>query len=63
MTDTQAFTLRLPPDLYDKLRKAAFDQHTSMNALIIVAIREQHDELRLVTSGPVPPCRVRSCYA
>lgn len=41
--DTQALTVRLPPDLYDKLRKAAFDQHTSMNALIIEAIRVQHD--------------------
>lgn len=41
--DTQAFTVRLPPDLYDKLRQAAFDQHTSMNALIIAAIRHQQD--------------------
>lgn len=36
-------TIRLPDDVYDKLRKAAFDQHTSMNALIIAAIRQQHD--------------------
>ena len=42
--DTQALTVRLPPDLYDKLRKAAFDQHTSMNALVIAAVRNQHDE-------------------
>jgi predicted HicB family RNase H-like nuclease len=41
--DTQALTVRLPPDLYDKLRKAAFDQHTSMNALIIAALRHQQD--------------------
>jgi predicted HicB family RNase H-like nuclease len=43
MTDTQAFTVRLPPDLYEKLRKAAFDQHTSMAALIIEAIRVQQE--------------------
>jgi predicted transcriptional regulator len=36
-------TIRLPDDLYEKLRKAAFDQHTSMNALIIAAVRAQHD--------------------
>jgi predicted HicB family RNase H-like nuclease len=36
-------TIRLPEDLYDKLRKAAFDQHTSMNALIIAALRVQQD--------------------
>lgn len=41
--DTQAFTVRLPPDLYDKLRKSAFDQHTSMNALIIAALRAQQE--------------------
>jgi len=39
--DTQALTVRLPEDLYDKLRKAAFEQHTSMNALIIEAVRAQ----------------------
>ena len=36
----QALTVRLPPDLYEKLRRAAFDQHTSMNALIIEALRK-----------------------
>lgn len=41
--DTQAITVRLPVDLYDKLRKAAFDQHTSMNALIIAALRAQQE--------------------
>lgn len=41
--DAQVFTIRLPRDLYEHLRKAAFDQRTSMNALIIEAIRAQHD--------------------
>jgi predicted HicB family RNase H-like nuclease len=39
--DTKPFTLRLPPDLYEQLRKIAFDQHVSMNALIIAAIQAQ----------------------
>ena len=43
MPDTQAITVRLPEDLYEKLRKAAFDQRTSMSALIIAAIREQQE--------------------
>ena len=40
--DVQSFTIRIPKDLYEKLRKAAFDQHVSMNAIIIEAIRAQH---------------------
>jgi predicted HicB family RNase H-like nuclease len=39
--DVQVLTVRLPKDLYEQLRKAAFDQRTSMNALIIEAIRAQ----------------------
>lgn len=38
----QAITVRLPADLYEKLRKDAFDQRTSMAALVIAAIRAQH---------------------
>ena len=34
MTDTQAITIRLPAPLYELLRVMAFDQRTSMNALI-----------------------------
>jgi len=45
--DTQALTVRLPEDLYEQLRRAAFDQHTSMNAIIIEAVRKQ-----LAVSGP-----------
>ena len=36
----QALTIRLPHDLYEKLRREAFEQHTSMNALIVEAIRK-----------------------
>lgn len=32
--DTQAITIRLPADIYEKLRRDAFDQRTSMNAII-----------------------------
>jgi predicted HicB family RNase H-like nuclease len=36
----QQLTIRLPYDLYEKLRREAFEQHTSMNALIIEAVRK-----------------------
>jgi predicted HicB family RNase H-like nuclease len=39
--DVQVLTVRLPKDLYEHLRKAAFDQRTSMNVLIIEAVRKQ----------------------
>ena len=35
----QPLTIRLPKDLYEKLRRAAFDQRTTMNALIIKALQ------------------------
>ncbi len=35
--------LRLPPDLYEKLRRAAFEQRTSMNALVVEAVRAQQE--------------------
>lgn len=41
--DIQTITIRLPRDVYEQLRKDAFDQRTSMNALIIDAIRKQQD--------------------
>jgi len=53
---TQALTVRLPEDLYDKLRKTAFDQHTSMNALIIAAVRHQQDMSCQAGSSHVVPC-------
>ena len=34
MVDTQAITVRLPAPLYELLRKMAFEQRTSMNALL-----------------------------
>jgi len=43
----QPLTIRLPKDLYEKLRKAAFDQRTTMNALVIDAVRKQQDRSRL----------------
>jgi predicted HicB family RNase H-like nuclease len=39
--DTATMSIRLPADLYEKLRRAAFEQRTSMNALIVEAIRTQ----------------------
>ncbi|MEX2586989.1 MAG: Arc family DNA-binding protein [Actinomycetota bacterium] len=41
MTDeTQAFRLRMPQDLYDAVKGAAFYTDRSMNGLIVAAIRE-----------------------
>jgi len=34
-----AFTIRLPEDLFEELRRRAFDERTSINALIVAAIR------------------------
>lgn len=36
---SQPLTIRLPADLYERLRQTAFDQRTSMNALVIQAIQ------------------------
>jgi hypothetical protein len=38
MIDTQAITVRLPKPLYEQVRKMAFEQHVSMNALLAHAI-------------------------
>ena len=38
MVDTQAITVRLPAPLYEHIRKMAFEEHTSMNALLAHAI-------------------------
>src|SRR5262249_19789285 len=37
--ESRSVTVRLPADLYEKLRNAAFTQRTSMNALIAEAVR------------------------
>ena len=38
MTDTQAITVRLPADLYQWLRREAFDEHTSQAAIVVAAL-------------------------
>ena len=35
----QVLTVRLPADLYRKLRRAAYDLETSMNALVVEAVQ------------------------
>ena len=37
--DVQAITIRLPKDVYENLRREAFDKRTSINALIVDAVR------------------------
>ena len=36
---THAITIRLPEDLYEDLRRQAYEQRTSINALIVEAVR------------------------
>ena len=38
--DIHTITVRLPKDLYETLRKIAFDRRVSMNTLIIEALRK-----------------------
>ena len=45
--DTQAMSIRLPKDLYEKLRRAAFDTRESMNAIIARGV-----ERELGSTGP-----------
>ena len=37
----QAITIRLPEDVYEDLRREAFDGRTSMNAIIVEALRNR----------------------
>lgn len=41
--DPQPITIRLPRDMYERLRRDAFEQRTSMNALIVEAVRKQQE--------------------
>jgi hypothetical protein len=34
MVETQAVTLRLPPETHERLRRLAFERRTSINALV-----------------------------
>lgn len=40
--EVQAITIRLPKDMYEELRRQAFDQRTSINALIVEAVHAKH---------------------
>ena len=37
--ETHAITIRLPEDVYEDLRRQAYEQRTSINALIVEAVR------------------------
>ena len=43
---THAITIRLPEDLYEALRRQAYEQRTSINALIVEAIRAKPRQVR-----------------
>lgn len=40
--DTQAITIRLPADLYERLRREAFDSRTSQNAIIVKELTDRY---------------------
>lgn len=40
MADTQAMTVRLPADIYEKLRQVAFERRAAMNAIVTDAVTE-----------------------
>lgn len=46
--ETQPITFRLPADLYERLRIAAFERRVSMNQIVITAVEKelQHREER-----------------
>jgi len=39
--EVQAITIRLPKGMYEDLRRQAFDERTSINALIVNAVRAE----------------------
>lgn len=41
--DTKAITVRLPVDIYERLRLRAFEERTSQAAIITDAVREKLD--------------------
>lgn len=41
---TRAITLRLPDEMHEKLRRAAFEGRTSITSLVLAAIEAQQDE-------------------
>ena len=41
MTDTQAITVRLPEDIYEALRREAFENHVSQASIITEAVAER----------------------
>lgn len=51
-TETQAMTIRLPKDLYERVRHEAFDQHTSQTAIVARALTERYERIDGSEAGP-----------
>jgi hypothetical protein len=43
--ETQAMTVRFPPETYERLRKAAFDRREPMNTIVVRATESELDVL------------------
>ena len=52
MDDYQAITVRLPLDLYECLRREAFDEHVKQADIIRAELADRYG--RTVTEGTVP---------
>lgn len=51
---TQAFPARLPKDLYERLRRTAFEQRVSMNVIVVAAVERilgDHDAITLLSEA------------
>jgi hypothetical protein len=44
--EVQAITIRLPKDMYEDLRQQAFDERSSINALIVEAVHAKQRPVR-----------------
>lgn len=61
---TQAMTLRLPKELYERLRREAYEKHVSQASIVIGALSEHYEQLENAKKayqgghgipGPCPP--------
>lgn len=51
MEDLQPITVRLPRDLYECLRREAYDEHTTQAAIVVAELADRYG--RTVSEGGV----------
>lgn len=57
MAERHTLTVRVPRPLYDRLRRLAWEQHTSLNALAVAALAAWavHDRPPADAEAPIAP--------